>query len=116
METANIGLESSLGERRHVNPEVVGSNPTPVNSLFNLEKSFKSLPSQFPLWFILTANFYIELLWNKNPLFVNFKEMLQGQIQFCDALIFQQIIVLMKLKVSNLTLTWSNTPFYLIIF
>ena len=33
-ETANIGLDSSVGIR-HINPKVVGLDPILVNSLFN---------------------------------------------------------------------------------
>ena len=39
---------AQLVERRHVNPEVIGSNPTLVNSLFNPKTHFKIYPVSFP--------------------------------------------------------------------
>ena len=45
----NIGLDISVDiEHRYVNPEVVGSNHTLVNSLFNPQNHIKIYPVSFP--------------------------------------------------------------------
>ena len=41
-----------LVEPRHVNPEVAGSSPALVNFSLFIQIYLKSVPSQFPLWFI----------------------------------------------------------------
>ena len=52
-ETANVGLDSSgLVEPRHFNPEVAGSSSALVNFSLFIQIYLKSVPSQFPLWFI----------------------------------------------------------------
>ena len=43
---------NKLVERRHVNPEVAGSNPALVNLYLFIQNVSKNVPSQFPLWFI----------------------------------------------------------------
>ena len=51
-DTANIGLDSSVGmaKRRNVNPEVVGSNHTLVNSLFKPQNKLFRHNTVFTSW------------------------------------------------------------------
>ena len=46
------GQTAQLVEPRHVNPEVAGSSPALVNLYLFILIYLKSVPSQFPLWFI----------------------------------------------------------------
>ena len=46
------GKLAQLVERRHLNPEIAGSNPALVNLSLFIKNVSKVVPSQFPLWFI----------------------------------------------------------------
>ena len=50
--TTPFNTLAQLVEPRHVNPEVAGSSPALVNFSLFVQIYLKSVPSQFPLWFI----------------------------------------------------------------